>query len=180
MNVSNFSYLFIEEQCGGTLKSFNGTLTTPSYPNDYPPNTVCTWIIKADSKHQVKLVFQSFNIEKHESCLYDKLSIRDGENSKSKIISEACGDVRPGTVISKTGSLWIRFSSDESNEMTGFSANWQFLAKSGQMGKFRMRLWVVIAAVSTKVLQCIRVTSNWRSSALFDAFYAPLCSMEAV
>jgi len=122
------------EQCGGTLKSFNGTLTTPNYPNAYPPNTVCTWIIKADSKHQVKLAFQSFNIEKHESCLYDKLTIRDGENSKSKITTEACGDVRPGNVISKTGSLWIRFSSDKGKEMTGFSANWQFLAKSGRMG----------------------------------------------
>ena len=99
----------------------------------------CTWVIKADNNHQIKLTFQSFEIEKGADCIYDKISIRDGDSPESRLISEGCGNEAPGEVTSKGGSLWIRFRTDGSKEMSGFSANWQFLAKSGQIGMCYMK-----------------------------------------
>ena len=116
------------------MEASNGTITTPNYPSKYPSNSDCTWIIRAESDYQIKFLFKNFELEKHENCIYDKVSIRDGESATSKIIFEGCGDSLPGEVVSKSEALWIQFHSDNSKELTGFLAKWQFVSKSGQKG----------------------------------------------
>ena len=54
---------FILVACGGVLKSRNGTITSPSYPDKYPDNKRCIWTIRAPPLHQIKLSFQDFEVE---------------------------------------------------------------------------------------------------------------------
>ena len=45
-----------------------GTFTSPNYPNNYPNNMNCSWIIRFDNVHQINLVFTDFDIEADKRC----------------------------------------------------------------------------------------------------------------
>jgi hypothetical protein len=57
------SNLFIVVACGGELKDRNGTITSPSYPDQYPVNKKCSWSIRAPPLHKIKLSFKEFELE---------------------------------------------------------------------------------------------------------------------
>lgn len=60
--------------CGGTLKGKNGTIESPGYPHGYPNGANCTWVIVAEERNRIHIVFQSFAVEEE----YDFLSLYDG------------------------------------------------------------------------------------------------------
>lgn len=67
--VSGFIYT-----CGGTLKGLNGTIESPGFPYGYPNGANCTWVIIAEERNRIQIVFQSFALEEE----YDYLSLYDG------------------------------------------------------------------------------------------------------
>lgn len=52
-----------EVACGGVIKSLNGTLTSPSYPDSYPGNKNCIWEIVAPESFRITLNFTHFDLE---------------------------------------------------------------------------------------------------------------------
>jgi CUB/sushi domain-containing protein len=60
--------------CGGTLKGRNGTIESPGFPYGYPNGANCTWVIVAEERNRIHIVFQSFAVEEE----YDFLSLYDG------------------------------------------------------------------------------------------------------
>lgn len=60
--------------CGGTLKGKNGTIESPGFPHGYPNGANCTWVIVAEERSRIHIVFQSFAVEEE----YDFLSLYDG------------------------------------------------------------------------------------------------------
>lgn len=60
--------------CGGTLKGLNGTIESPGFPYGYPNGANCTWVIIAEERNRIQIVFQSFALEEE----YDYLSLYDG------------------------------------------------------------------------------------------------------
>ena len=62
--------------CGGQLYAVTGSLTSPGYPDHYPHDRDCTWVIHAAPGHQIKLNFTDFQLEEHQNCEYDYLEIR--------------------------------------------------------------------------------------------------------
>lgn len=68
--------------CGGSYEIMEGNITTllsPYYPNFYPLNMRCEWILNTISNHRIKLKVENFDIESHFSCSYDYLEVYDGK-----------------------------------------------------------------------------------------------------
>ncbi|KAI8771823.1 bone morphogenetic protein 1 [Biomphalaria glabrata] len=112
-----------EKACGGYIYAENGTITSPSYPEPYPPNKHCVWKIVAPNDHKINLNFTHFDIEGHnQGCEYDSLSVDRGDNSNSKVHEVFCGSIIPAPVTSEHNTLRIEFKSDNSVQKSGFTA----------------------------------------------------------
>lgn len=72
--VSLVFFLGFIYTCGGTLKGLNGTIESPGFPYGYPNGANCTWVIIAEERNRIQIVFQSFALEEE----YDYLSLYDG------------------------------------------------------------------------------------------------------
>uniref|UniRef100_A0A671F330 Metalloendopeptidase n=1 Tax=Rhinolophus ferrumequinum TaxID=59479 RepID=A0A671F330_RHIFE len=89
-----------EAICGGDVKKDNGHIQSPNYPDDYRPSKVCIWRIQVSEGFHVGLTFQSFEIERHDSCAYDYLEVRDGHSDSSTLIGRYCGYEKPDDIKS--------------------------------------------------------------------------------
>ncbi|KAK7934166.1 hypothetical protein WMY93_005062 [Mugilogobius chulae] len=112
-----------EAICGGEVKKDNGQIQSPNYPDDYRPNKVCVWKITVAQGYHVGLTFQSFEIERHDSCAYDYLEVRDGNSESSPLLGRFCGYDKPDDIKSSSNQLWMKFVSDGSVNKAGFAAN---------------------------------------------------------
>ncbi|XP_069771614.1 bone morphogenetic protein 1a [Narcine bancroftii] len=117
-----FSAIY-EAICGGDISKDLGQIQSPNYPDDYRPSKVCIWRIRVSDTFHVGLAFQSFEIERHDSCAYDYLEVRDGSSEDSPLIGRYCGYDKPDDVKSSSNKLWMKFVSDGSINKAGFSAN---------------------------------------------------------
>ncbi|XP_032144356.1 bone morphogenetic protein 1 isoform X4 [Sapajus apella] len=112
-----------EAICGGDVKKDYGHIQSPNYPDDYRPSKVCIWRIQVSEGFHVGLTFQSFEIERHDSCAYDYLEVRDGHSESSPLIGRYCGYEKPDDVKSSSSRLWLKFVSDGSINKAGFAVN---------------------------------------------------------
>uniref|UniRef100_A0A672L251 Metalloendopeptidase n=1 Tax=Sinocyclocheilus grahami TaxID=75366 RepID=A0A672L251_SINGR len=112
-----------EAICGGEVRRDSGQIESPNYPDDYRPNKVCMWKIIVPQGFHVGLIFQSFEIEKHDNCAYDYLELRDGDSENSPLLGRFCGYEKPDNIKSSSNQLWMKFVSDGSVNKAGFSAN---------------------------------------------------------
>lgn len=81
-----------EAVCGGEVDlESGGRLESPNYPLDYLPSKECIWKITVPKDFQVALRFQSFEVENHDSCVYDFVEVRDGDSPESRLIGVFCG-----------------------------------------------------------------------------------------
>ncbi|KAG7281288.1 hypothetical protein CRUP_030971 [Coryphaenoides rupestris] len=112
-----------EAICGGEVKKDNGQIQSPNYPDDYRPNKVCVWKISVAQGFHVGLTFQSFEIERHDSCAYDYLEVRDGSTESSPLLGRFCGYDKPDDIKTSSNQLWMKFVSDGSVNKAGFAAN---------------------------------------------------------
>ncbi|XP_078687565.1 uncharacterized protein LOC144919821 [Branchiostoma floridae x Branchiostoma belcheri] len=53
----------------------NGTVSSPGYPDDYPPNMCRTWIFWTSPGKSVVLKFLHFVVEEYHSCKFDNVTI---------------------------------------------------------------------------------------------------------
>lgn len=65
--------------CGGTLNATTTvqTLTSPSFPNAYPPYTSCRWILDAPAQETIKVSVQTFTLQPSQSCSTNYLHLQD-------------------------------------------------------------------------------------------------------
>uniref|UniRef100_A0A8C7K6R3 Metalloendopeptidase n=1 Tax=Oncorhynchus kisutch TaxID=8019 RepID=A0A8C7K6R3_ONCKI len=112
-----------EAVCGGEILKDQGQIQSPNYPDDYRPSKDCVWRITVSEGYNVGLSFQAFEIERHDSCAYDYLEVRDGPAESSPLIGRFCGYDRPEDVRSTSHNLWMKFVSDGTVNKAGFAAN---------------------------------------------------------
>uniref|UniRef100_A0A8D0CLR5 Metalloendopeptidase n=1 Tax=Scleropages formosus TaxID=113540 RepID=A0A8D0CLR5_SCLFO len=112
-----------EAICGGEVRRDSGQIQSPNYPDDYRPNKVCVWKITVAQGFHVGLTFQSFEIERHDSCAYDYLEVRDGNSENSPLIGRFCGYDKPDDIKTSSNQLYMKFVSDGSVNKAGFAAN---------------------------------------------------------
>ncbi|XP_073703987.1 neuropilin-1a-like [Garra rufa] len=123
-------------ECSRNFTEPHGVIQTPGFPDKYPNNLECTFIIFAPKMAEIVLDFQSFDMEPDTTapvgavCRFDYLEIWDGYPTVGPHIGRYCGSRQPGRVISYTGILSLSIHTDNAITKEGFSANYSIRTSS--------------------------------------------------
>ena len=78
--------------CGGTFKTENGLLTSPSYPENYRENADCIYLISQPNGTYINIKFMTMDIScMEENGTSDYVEIRDGNSGDSPLMGKFCG-----------------------------------------------------------------------------------------
>uniref|UniRef100_A0A3Q3K8R3 Suppression of tumorigenicity 14b n=1 Tax=Monopterus albus TaxID=43700 RepID=A0A3Q3K8R3_MONAL len=129
---ANYSQIPLTEQrCGGKLSANRGSFSSPFFPSNYPPKTICVWNIEVAEDKFVKVQFKKFFLG-HQSkpCLGDYVQVDD---------QRLCGSKLDSTVLTaQSNMMTIRFVSDSSYVDQGFTANYEaFVPTNPCPGRFQ-------------------------------------------
>lgn len=72
-----------EGQCTFDITAPYGEISSPDYPEDYPPNKDCVWHLTTLPGHRIKIMFMEFELEVQQECWYDHVTLYDGESKDS-------------------------------------------------------------------------------------------------
>ncbi|CAG0888617.1 unnamed protein product [Darwinula stevensoni] len=119
-----------------------GEISSPNYPDNYPVNTRCRWVLAAPEGQQVTLTFKTMDIERSSSCAKDGLIVSDvlpdsstgvyasrGDRPEARMIWSPygmgqshvyCGGDVPPAFQSIGNTVSINFYSDSGNVAKGF------------------------------------------------------------
>lgn len=117
-------------ECSRNFTAPRGVIKTPGFPDRYPNNLDCAFMIFAPKMSEIVVEFESFDMEPDTTpppgalCRYDWLEIWDGFPAVGPHIGRYCGQTSPGRVISYTGILSMTITTDNAIAKEGFSANY--------------------------------------------------------
>ncbi|XP_040294836.1 complement C1r subcomponent isoform X1 [Bufo bufo] len=103
-------HLFMEE---------SGYISSPGYPQPYPPDLNCTYRIRLEEGMQISLEFiEIFDIDYHPRapCPYDTLKIFEGH----QLVRSLCGRRAPEMIQTKSHEVDILFQTDDSGDNRGW------------------------------------------------------------
>ncbi|KAM4693691.1 adhesion G-protein coupled receptor G6 isoform 2-T2 [Discoglossus pictus] len=162
--------------CKLTFTAPSGYFSSPCYPNSYPNSQDCKWILRAPPGFIIQLTFVDFEIEEAQNCMYDSLSINNGETT-----TKFCGITANGLSFNSTGNeMIITFQSDFSIQKKGFNATYSQVAVSlrNQKAIIPRNQSLGVASVSPKVsistlsklTVCFEATKSTNSTEDWKAF----------
>uniref|UniRef100_A0A4W3IJA7 CUB domain containing protein 2 n=1 Tax=Callorhinchus milii TaxID=7868 RepID=A0A4W3IJA7_CALMI len=117
-------WLCFADVCGGVLTGLSGLLSSPQYPDNYPNNAECRWVMQVSNSTVVSLVFYDFQLEKSEDCSFDYVSLFDGPSVSHRHLGHFCGGTKPPDIVSSTNQLLLVFKSDFNIGGRGFKASY--------------------------------------------------------
>ncbi|XP_056009488.1 uncharacterized protein LOC125680113 [Ostrea edulis] len=92
-------------------------ISSPRFPDFYPPNATCEWEIKAPTGYDINILILFIDIESGNLCSFDYLGFNQGSTSKTNLLcsenSFSFGNVQGNNFI-------VSFSSDGSENGHGF------------------------------------------------------------
>lgn len=97
-------------ECGGNFTTPSGFLSSPIYPNYYPPNADCIYTMSQSNGTVIWLNFLNVDVEYTEntSTCKDYLEVRDGPSEDSNMLEKICGNKIPPPIQSSQNQLWMR------------------------------------------------------------------------
>ncbi|KAG7463989.1 hypothetical protein MATL_G00182460 [Megalops atlanticus] len=116
--------------CSRNFTSPSGVIESPGFPDKYPHNLDCTFIIIVPPRMDVTLTFLTFDLENDPllvgegDCKYDWLEVWDGLPQVGPLIGRYCGTKIPPEIQSSTGLLSLSFHTDMAVAKDGFSARY--------------------------------------------------------
>ncbi|XP_071451365.1 uncharacterized protein [Hetaerina americana] len=118
------------------LEGDSGVVTSPGYPERYPPEVRARIIIVCPLKNRLFIRFTTLDLEDQPDCLYDYVEVREVTKSAGPGRAERwCGshttDLERFDFVSDTNSAEVFFRSDYSVSGAGFSAVWHAVDVSG-------------------------------------------------
>uniref|UniRef100_A0A670I645 CUB domain containing protein 2 n=1 Tax=Podarcis muralis TaxID=64176 RepID=A0A670I645_PODMU len=126
-----------QDVCGGVLTGLSGSITSPDYPENYPNNAECHWVIQATSNSVIKLIFVDFQMENSEQCNFDYVAIFDGPTMGDTLLGHFCGHVKPPDISSAQELRNCTSSSGFKKKETNLQD--VFVLQSKPIGKFILR-----------------------------------------
>ncbi|XP_030569623.1 cubilin homolog [Drosophila novamexicana] len=118
-------YTTIENSCGGNITSVRGTLSSPSYPDSYPANVECVWLLEPRAGNAIELNFEAVDIAKSEHCNADFLEVRAG--ILGAVLGLYCGKELPAEPLLVRTKLWLKFRSQPGSSANGFKLRWIYV-----------------------------------------------------
>ncbi|AWI26510.1 CUB domain-containing protein [Flavobacterium pallidum] len=107
------------------LTDASGTFSDNSGNSDYLVYTECKWLIAPEGAQQITLDFTTFQTEED----YDFVKIYDGPNQNAPLLGSFSGHNLPPTISTSmgVGAMFIKFTSDDSINDTGWTADYTTL-----------------------------------------------------
>nr|XP_023695789.1 neuropilin-2-like isoform X1 [Paramormyrops kingsleyae] len=121
--------------CSRNFTSQSGVIESPGFPDKYPHNLECNFIIVAPPRMDIILTFLTFDLENdpliigESDCKYDWLELWDGLPQVGPMIGRYCGTKPPPEIHSSTGLLSLTFHTDMAVAKDGFSARYNMTQK---------------------------------------------------
>ncbi|TWW71482.1 Cubilin Precursor [Takifugu flavidus] len=81
--------------CGGELSAPYGSINSPGYPGNYPPDRDCFWTVTVQPGLLITFAFGTLKLEDHPNCSYDFLEIRDGVLPEDPVLGKYCSTATP-------------------------------------------------------------------------------------
>lgn len=109
--------------CNGltNLTDPSGTFTDGSVDNIvYTQNNNCSWLIQPAGASRINLNFNRFDTEPGK----DVVSVYDGTSAAAPLIGQFSGGIIPKNITSSTGSLFVRFTTNNTINETGWEASY--------------------------------------------------------
>ena len=108
--------------CSGTtnLTASSGTFSDGSGSANYDNNATCSWLIAPAGATQISLNFTAFDTED----TYDKVTVYDGPNDTYPVLATWWGNTLPPTITSTAGAMFVKFTSDNTLNFSGWTANY--------------------------------------------------------
>uniref|UniRef100_F7D8H4 Cubilin n=1 Tax=Ornithorhynchus anatinus TaxID=9258 RepID=F7D8H4_ORNAN len=107
-------------ECGGMLSGSYGSISSPGYPNTYPSNRDCIWVVIAKPGLLITFAFGILSLEHHRNCSFDYLQIQDGPLPQDPILGKYCSSSLPPPLQTTGPMARVRFHSDASIGDRGF------------------------------------------------------------
>ncbi|NXK39824.1 UVS2 protein, partial [Piprites chloris] len=126
ITATGFKASYNRVNCGDTFRDSNGVITSPNYPNKYPKNRACFWIISSPVGYKISLKMLSFELEYSDRCTYDYLLIHDGSQLTSPAVGPYCGTEKVADFTSTGNFVLVEFHSDIVWELPGFVMSYTF------------------------------------------------------
>uniref|UniRef100_A0A671QSR0 Neuropilin n=1 Tax=Sinocyclocheilus anshuiensis TaxID=1608454 RepID=A0A671QSR0_9TELE len=123
------------EHCFRNFSAPTGVIESPGFPDKYPHNLECSFIIISPPQTEVTLTFLTFDLENDPllmgegECKYDWLDVWDGLPQVGPLIGRYCGMKIPPEIQSSTGLLSLSFHTDMAVAKDGFSARYNITRK---------------------------------------------------
>ncbi|XP_054915537.1 neuropilin-2a isoform X1 [Poeciliopsis prolifica] len=123
------------EFCFRNFTSLSGMIESPGFPDKYPHNLECSYMIMAPPHMDITLTFLTFDLENDPlmvgegDCKYDWLEVWDGLPQASPLIGRYCGTKIPPEIQSSSGLLSLSFHTDMAVAKDGFSARYNITHK---------------------------------------------------
>ncbi|KAM4723162.1 embryonic protein UVS.2-like [Rhinophrynus dorsalis] len=125
--ATGFKASYSAVRCGGTYYTPSRNITSPGYPQTYPSNMDCEYLITAPLSYKVSLSISKFNVEPGYQCKYDSLEVHDGDSVNAALMGKYCSTVVIPTLVSSGRSMLLKFHSDSSKNYEGFIASYTFV-----------------------------------------------------
>lgn len=150
--------------CGGRILSRTGVIESPRYPNAYPPNKDCEWVLQTTPHYRLELSFAQFSLPARGiSGCSDYVQVRNGTSALSPLIGTYCSRAPALPIKSMSNTMFVKFHSDSSsNAYVGFNAAFN-------AGKLHLLESSVISYDKiTKITFCVSIIAKYVRSLSFD------------
>ncbi|XP_067672344.1 ovochymase-1-like [Haliotis asinina] len=113
------------------LTSHSGYILSPDFNlnHNYPPELHCAWTITGEQGAFIVLDFMFFEVEFTDRCKADAVTVYDGADDNSTVISVLCGKTLPGELLSSSNHLHVTFTTDKGIEGHGFKIKYTVIGK---------------------------------------------------
>ncbi|KAH8020839.1 hypothetical protein HPB51_005280 [Rhipicephalus microplus] len=125
-------YNELEEQhaepsnCRVWTEDSRGFISSPNYPDAYPPNSSCRVPLDAGPQNIITLYIVDIQLDPYKDCPYDKIEVRDGANEDAYLLGRFCGAQGEPEVVSSSGrEMFLFFNSDSYLSGRGFKAEFR-------------------------------------------------------
>ena len=96
---------YLNAVCGRNYSNSSGSLSSPLFPNFYPHNVDCSYLISQPPDSFINLNITQIDLNCH-SMGSDYLELRDGMSKDSPLIGRFCGDNAPEFLQTTQNILW--------------------------------------------------------------------------
>lgn len=98
---------------------------SPDFPKRYTHGLICIWEINVEYGNNIEITINELDIEHNKDCEFDSLTFANDKNF-SHIISKECSTIHEPKIITSSGhNLYVKFSSDDSNNGRGFNVSYR-------------------------------------------------------